>query len=269
RPDGFELTFTHPVNRATAEKPESYGVSGFVYYYHRAYGSAPMNRMACPVRKVVVAPDGLSVRLGNVCLREGYVHEVKAAGLRAAGSGEPLLHATAYYTLNRVPDGDRIIPPEPREAELCLAPIPTTALANTRKHPTKAPGDWTDSDGDKTILLGTLPGLKFDTALISAKAGSRLRLVFRNSDDMLHNFVLCAPGRGEAVGLAALALGIDGLAKNYVPESDDVLYHSALTLPEGSDTIFFNAPTQPGDYDFICSFPGHAMTMKGILRVER
>ncbi|HUR60671.1 MAG TPA: hypothetical protein VM029_23320, partial [Opitutaceae bacterium] len=63
RPDGFELTFTQPVDRATAEKPESYGVSGFTYYYHRAYGSAPMNRMACPVRKVIVAPDGLSVRL--------------------------------------------------------------------------------------------------------------------------------------------------------------------------------------------------------------
>jgi azurin len=85
---------------------------------------------------------------------------------------------------------------------------------------------------------------------------------------MLHNFVLCAPGQGAAVGNAAMAMGIDGTAKNYVPESDDVLFHTALTMPNATDTIFFTAPTAPGDYDFICSFPGHAMSMKGILRVQ-
>jgi azurin len=100
------------------------------------------------------------------------------------------------------------------------------------------------------------------------KAGSRIRLVFRNSDDMLHNFVLCAPGKGESVGNAALALGVDGAAKNYVPDSDDVLFHTALTLPEASDTIYFNAPSTPGNYDYLCSFPGHSALMKGVLRVE-
>ena len=99
-------------------------------------------------------------------------------------------------------------------------------------------------------------------------AGSRVRLVFRNSDDMLHNFVLCSPGRGQAVGEAAMTLGIDGNAKNFVPDTDDVLYHTALTLPNASDTIFFTAPSIPGDYDYVCTFPGHAVLMNGILRVE-
>jgi azurin len=119
-----------------------------------------------------------------------------------------------------------------------------------------------------TIVLGTQPGLKFDQALLTVKAGARIRLVFRNTDDMLHNVVLCAPGKGESVGNAALALGVDGAAKNYVPDTADVLFHSALVLPETSDTIFFNAPTAPGDYDYLCSFPGHSALMKGILRVE-
>lgn len=268
QPDGFVLTFTQPVDRATAEKPESYTIGGFTYLYHKAYGSAPVNRLACPIRKVVVAPDGLSVRLAAACLREGYIHEIKAPGLRVAGGGETLLHPTAYYTMNRIPDGDRIIPLDPRDAEICVAPVPTSATANTKKHPSKVPSDWAGDEGDKTILLGTLPGLKFDTTLLTVKAGSRVRLVFRNSDDMLHNFVLCAPGRGQAVGEAALALGIDGNAKNFVPDTDDVLYHTALTLPDASDTIFFTAPTKPGDYDFVCTFPGHSALMKGILRVE-
>jgi azurin len=85
---------------------------------------------------------------------------------------------------------------------------------------------------------------------------------------MLHNFVLCAPGRGAAVGAAAMAMGIDGTEKNYVPDSADVLYHTALTLPGATDTIFFPVPSKPGDYEYICSFPGHAMSMKGVLRVE-
>jgi azurin len=267
QPDGFVLTFTTPVDRAIAEKPESYSVSGFTYLWHREYGSAPSDRAGCPVRKVVVAPDGLSVRLANICLREGYIHEIKAAGLRSAQGNEPLLHPIAYYTLNRFPDGNRIIPLEVKEAELCVAPIPAMASANTKKHPTKAPAEW-GNDGDMTIVLGTQPGLKFDQALLTVKAGARIRLVFRNTDDMLHNVVLCAPGKGESVGNAALALGVDGAAKNYVPDTADVLFHSALVLPETSDTIFFNAPTAPGDYDYLCSFPGHSALMKGILRVE-
>jgi uncharacterized cupredoxin-like copper-binding protein len=269
QPDGFVLSFTQPVDRATAEKPENYSISGFTYLYHKAYGSAPVNRLSCPVRKIVVAPDGLSVRLANACLREGYIHEIKAAGLRAAGSGDPLLHATAYYTLNRIPEGNRIIPLDVKEAELCVAPVPVSANATTAKHPNQLPSDWPSDAGDKSILLGTLPGLKFDTTLLTVKAGARIRLVFRNSDDMLHNFVLCAPGRGEAVGAAAMVMGIDGTAKNYVPDTADVLYHTALTLPAASETIFITAPSKPGDYDFLCSFPGHALSMKGIFRVEK
>lgn len=266
--DGFTLVFTQPVDRATAEKPESYSIGGFTYLYHRAYGSAPVNRLACPVRKVVVAADGLSVRLAAACLREGYVHEIKAPGLRAQGGTETLLHPTAYYTLNRFPMGTRIIPLDPKEAELCVPAVPTVAAANTKKHPTKAPSDWPNDEGDQQVVLGTQPGLKFDTTLIETKPGTRIRLIFRNSDDMLHNWVLTAPGRGQEIGNAAMALGIDGTAKSYVPESDAVLYHTALIQPETSDTIFFTAPTTPGDYDYVCTFPGHSMLMKGILRVR-
>ena len=267
QPDGFLLTFTEPVDRATAEKPESYSVAGFTYLYHKTYGSAPVNRMVCPVRKVTVAPDGLSVRLATLCLREGYVHEIKATGVRSAKGGETILHPTAYYTLNQIPDGDRIIPVDPKAAELCVAPVPAVANANTKKHPNKVPADWNGDDGDKTLLLSTLPGLKFDQAELTVKAGAHVRLVFRNADDMLHNFVLCAIGRGQTVGAAAMNFGIDGAEKSYVPDSDDVLFHTSLTLPGASDTIFFNAPTTPGDYDYICSFPGHAVLMKGVLHV--
>jgi azurin len=269
QPDGFLLTFTQPVDPVTAANPANYTVAGFTYRYHSTYGSAPINRVGCPVRKVVVAADGLSVRLASVCLREGYIHEVKAAGVRAATGGTALLHNTAYYTLNKIPDGDRIIPIEANEAELCVVPVPVEANAITPKHPAKVPDDWSDKDGDQTILLSTKPGLKFDLTLLTVKAGSRIRLVFRNADDMMHNFVLCAPGKGQAVGAAALTLGVDGASKNYVPDSPDVLFHTAITQPETNDTIYFTAPAKPGDYDYICSFPGHSVLMNGVMRVQK
>jgi len=94
-----------------------------------------------------------------------------------------------------------------------------------------------------------------------------VRLVFKNADDMLHNLVIVQPGRANAIGEAALALGLDGLAQNYVPASPDVLYHTALLQPGASETIFFTVPETPGDYEFLCTFPGHFQLMRGILRV--
>jgi len=265
--DGFLLTFTAPVDRATAEDPASYAVAGFTYLYHKTYGSPPINRLACPIRKIVVAPDGLSIRLAVGCLRAGYLHEIKALGVRSAQSVEPLLHPTAYYTLNQIPAGHRIIPLDPKDAELCVVLVPASAGAPTAKHPTAAPSSWTEREGGRTLTLGTQPGLKFDQTELTVPAGATVQFVFRNTDDMLHNFVLCAPGTGQAVGTAALTLGIEGTAKNYVPDSTNVLFHTALVQPGSSDRIYFTAPTTPGDYDYICSFPGHALLMKGVLRV--
>ena len=267
KPDGFLLRFTRPVDRATAEQASSYALASFTYKYHGVYGSAPVERLACPVRKIEVAADGLSVRLAVACLREGYVHEIKATGVKSRDGAEAVLHPAAYYTLNRIPAGPRIIPIDPADREWCQQAAPTAAPVDSPKRPAVAPADWRNREGDRQILLGTLPGLKFDRELITAKAGEKLLLAFRNDDDMLHNFVLCAPGRGQTVGTAALALGVEGAVKGYVPESADVLYHTSLVAPGSTDRIFFVVPATPGDYDYICSFPGHSQLMKGVLRV--
>ena len=58
---------------------------------------------------------------------------------------------------------------------------------------------------------------------------------------------------------------------DYVPASykDRILAASKLLGPRESDTVVFNAPTKPGRYPFVCSFPGHFQVgMKGELIVE-
>jgi hypothetical protein len=86
----------------------SYAVRSFTHIYQAAYGSPEVDLEACPVKRAEVSADARRVRLAVGELRPCVVHEIKAAGVRSAGSeglvaGLPLLHDTGWYTLNRLP----------------------------------------------------------------------------------------------------------------------------------------------------------------------
>ncbi|MHC5005137.1 MAG: hypothetical protein ACYTJ0_18680, partial [Planctomycetota bacterium] len=102
RPDGFELIFTQPVDERTAADPAAYRMASFTHERWEKYGSPEIDRRELAVRRADVAPDGRSVRLVVDGLRRHHVHELVADGVRNR-SGEPLLHADAYYTLNVIP----------------------------------------------------------------------------------------------------------------------------------------------------------------------
>jgi hypothetical protein len=101
-PDGFELTFTKPVDPATAADVSSYKMNTFCYIYQADYGSPEVDATTPTITKAVVAPDGLSVRLTIDKLVEGHVHELHLDGLRSTDAA-PILHPVAYYTLNFLP----------------------------------------------------------------------------------------------------------------------------------------------------------------------
>jgi glucose/arabinose dehydrogenase len=102
RPDGFELVFTKPVDLATAADLNSYQMKSYTYQYHQTYGSDELFTQPVKIQSATVSEDGLRVKLEMTGLRELYVHELVAAGIRSA-HGDPLKHADAYYTLNRIP----------------------------------------------------------------------------------------------------------------------------------------------------------------------
>ncbi|MBI5773687.1 MAG: hypothetical protein HZA89_08090 [Verrucomicrobia bacterium] len=102
RPDGFELTFTQPVDAKAAGNPESYSMSSYTYLYSSAYGSDEIETKPVKIVSATMAKDGRSVRLKAEGLRELFVHELHADGVRSA-SGAKLDHALACYTLNRIP----------------------------------------------------------------------------------------------------------------------------------------------------------------------
>ena len=115
--------------------------------------------------------------------------------------------------------------------------------------------------------------LAYDKTELHGRAGARVSLTLSNLEGPLqqpHNFVLIKPGKIEAVGTLATAMITDPKAmdKHYIPEqSADILAYSPLVQPGESVTIEFTLPVEPGDYPFICTFPGHWLQMRGTFHV--
>jgi len=102
KPDGFEFTFTEPVDPQTAGDPASYTIKTYTHIFQSSYGSPKVDDTTPVIKSVTVAPDRRSARLVVEGLVEGHVHELHLPGVKSA-SGAPLLHPDAYYTLNNIP----------------------------------------------------------------------------------------------------------------------------------------------------------------------
>ena len=171
---------------------------------------------------------------------------------------QPLLHDFGYYTLNEIPEGGSNF--------IVKNATTRTTKKVSMKHITVEPKTWLNKI-DIAIELSTAPGLKFDQSNITVIAGSKVKLTFNNTDDMPHNFLLIAQNKEDEVGIAASKLGLDGATLDYVPKTEDVIAHTNLLAPNEIESIYFTAPLVPGPYPFLCTFPGHYLTMRGILTV--
>ncbi len=106
KPDGFELTFTEPVDPATAKDPASYKLETYCYIYQASYGSPEVDHTTPKIKDIKLGEDGKSARLIIEGLQEGHVHELHMPGLRSQ-TGLPLLHKVGYYTLNYIPKAEK------------------------------------------------------------------------------------------------------------------------------------------------------------------
>jgi glucose/arabinose dehydrogenase len=103
RKDGFELTFTGPVDPATAGKVESYSMNAWTYIYQGEYGSPEVDQATPKITAADVSADGKKVRLKVDGLVKGHVHHLEAKGVTSK-SGSKLWHPEAWYTLNEIPN---------------------------------------------------------------------------------------------------------------------------------------------------------------------
>ena len=130
-------------------------------------------------------------------------------------------------------------------------------------------------DSQKNLKVVRITAVKermlFDITRFEVKAGQPVKLEFINPDATAHNLVIVKPGAGEEVGLAATLMAADpekAKSGQYIPKSDKVLFHTRMVPPISGASLRFMAPTIPGNYPYICTFPGHWTIMKGVMVVK-
>ncbi|MCP3919526.1 MAG: hypothetical protein GY711_28650, partial [bacterium] len=124
--------------------------------------------------------------------------------------------------------------------------------------------------GPQVFVIRPVPdSLLFDRTELTVVAGHPVELFFDNTDLMPHNLLVAAPRSLAVVGMAAerMAQQPDAWDKGFVPDLPEVLYAMDLLQPGQSGTLRFDAPTDPDDYPYVCTFPGHWVRMNGVMHV--
>lgn len=147
----------------------------------------------------------------------------------------------------------------------------TTSLASNEKETTLSGKSGIVSDKPELteIRIATVvEKMSYDVKELPLKAGKKIRLTLANPDHMPHNLAVVNPGKADEVAMAVAALGARAIEPTFVPQGPDVLASTKLIDGGKQDTIEFTAPAAPGDYPFVCTFPGHHLLMRGVFKVK-
>lgn len=125
-------------------------------------------------------------------------------------------------------------------------------------------------EGARKIKIRTATNLAYETREFTVKAGEPIEFTLANPDVVPHNWALLKPGTEQQVGEMANRMIADpeAMARQYVPDTENVLAYTDVVEPKQDFTIYFQSPSQPGRYPFMCTFPGHWMVMRGWMVVE-
>ena len=259
RDNGVLIRFTQPVKAADA-------ASGFAqcwnYHYGPQYGSPEYSvkhadtpgHDPLEVRSVQTLDGGRTLFLeipqllpaGQIHLHLGTGHDLF---LTAQALAEPFTDFPGYTKIAKTHHAAQVGLEAPKPAK---------------------PNPWAQGEPGRTLVVEAALGLQYVQKRLTAKAGEKLTLVFKNPDVVPHNWLLAKPGSLQRLGEKCNLMITDpqGLAKHYVPDSDDVIAWTDMTNPQSNFTIHLTAPKEKGDYPYLCTFPGHWMVMNGVLRVE-
>jgi hypothetical protein len=101
KPDGFELSFTEPVEPTVGADAARYHVQHYYYPYSQQYGSPQTETTPVATQKVVLSDDGRTARVTLGEMKAGCIYQLDLVGLTSA-AGRLLVHPTVCYTLNRL-----------------------------------------------------------------------------------------------------------------------------------------------------------------------
>ncbi|WP_020528394.1 plastocyanin/azurin family copper-binding protein [Flexithrix dorotheae] len=117
------------------------------------------------------------------------------------------------------------------------------------------------------IRIKAISGLKYDLPRFAVKPGTKVKIIFENSDEMAHNLVFTLPGKREEIVGLANNLGGSGPSMNFIPESEAILASIKVLNPDAKEEIVFTVPNEEGIYPYVCTYPGHGFIMFGAMYV--
>lgn len=152
RPDGFEIEFTQPVDKKSAMNPAAYSVESFIYKYHAVYGSPPVYNSNHKVKGVKISEDGKTIRILVDSLKQYHIHHIKLEGIQEAATRNTLIHPDVYYTLNNIPEGNKL-----SVADLSIefkepAKVKQPAVKKPAPAPLKSPDDITSRQSKPAVI---------------------------------------------------------------------------------------------------------------------
>ena len=135
----------------------------------------------------------------------------------------------------------------------------------------------TDTSSDaRMVKIGMYPNMHFSLGRFVAQTGERLTVEFENDDPQAqpHNLVFTKPGRRMKVFADMMRMGPKAVGSGYIPtksrsvlkEGEDIVA-IALLNPGETGSVTFNAPEKAGAYPFACIYPGHQVSMYGVMHV--
>ncbi|BET67281.1 plastocyanin/azurin family copper-binding protein [Opitutales bacterium ASA1] len=155
----------------------------------------------------------------------------------------------------------------------CAALLAGCGKSEPSSAPATSAASSVAADGVRVLELTGNDQMKFNVTQLEAAAGETVRLVLRNVGSlpkaaMGHNVVVLKKGVDPMeFSIAAAAAA----ATEYFPtaRSGDTIAHTRLIGPKEKAEVTFTVPTEPGEYPYICTFPGHtAAGMRGVLIVK-
>jgi len=111
--------------------------------------------------------------------------------------------------------------------------------------------------------------MRYDIPYFVVEAGKSVQIVLENHDLMPHNLVITVPEALKEIAQLGLQVGPNNgwNGMQYVPESDKVLHATQMVPADQQITLTFDAPTEPGEYPYVCTFPQHWYRMYGVMVV--
>jgi putative heme-binding domain-containing protein len=137
--------------------------------------------------------------------------------------------------------------------------------------PTPAEAAFDKQKKLKVVTISCIPErMLFTVDRFTVAPGQAVKLVFTNPDATDHNLVIVKPEALVEVGTAANEMARDPKNANsdFIPkEKQHLILHATPMVGETRRqqvaVLRFTAPTEPGVYPFLCTFPGHWVVMKG------